>query len=328
MKSFDALCIGNALIDILVEVPDQVIQDLELTKGRQHALSEQQSKAVLEKIKFTHAKLTAGGGASNAIALLAQLGAKTIFYGSVGDDEYGIQYEKETKAAGVYARLHKSRTITGHVAVLITPDAERTLAVNLGASVLLKKEHIIEADIAASNIIHLDGYLIEQAPEICKHALALAKKHQVQVSIDASDPGIIQRNRQQFIDMIRTYSPILFANEQEAKELTGKEPEAAARELAAHAKIAVVKCGSNGSIIAERNNLIKIAAAKAQAVDTTGAGDAYAGGFLYGCIKNWPLSKSGKLASTLAAKVVEQIGARLERIPQSATEIVNDSTSI
>src|SRR3989344_701711 len=127
---FDVFGLGNALLDILVEVPDSLITELNLIKGRQHVISEAQSRKILDKIKFATTTIAAGGSASNAVATCAQLGLNAAFAGKIGDDEYGQLYEKETKNAGVYSMLHKSSKITGHVIVLITPDAERTMAVN------------------------------------------------------------------------------------------------------------------------------------------------------------------------------------------------------
>lgn len=311
--NFDIYGMGNALLDILVEVPDKFITQLNLTKGRQHVINEKQSKALLDKIKFANATIAAGGSASNAVATCAQLGLQAGFCGKIGDDEYGIQYENETKEAGVYTRLHKTNKLTGHVVVLITPDAERTMAVNLGCSTDLKKEEVIEQDIASSKILHIDGYQIEQAAETCQHALKLAKKHKIKISIDASDAGVVQRNKSHFEQLIKKYATILFANEEEAAALTGKKAEEAVSELGRWCETAVVKCGKNGSLISHNGVITMIECTPAKAVDTTGAGDAYAAGFLYGYIHEMQMEKAGKIASLLAAKVVEQIGARLSK---------------
>ena len=313
---FDVYGVGNALLDILVEVPDNFITELNLIKGRQHVISEAQSKELLDKIKFANAIIAAGGSASNAIATCALLGLKTAFLGKIGDDEYGVQYESETKSAGVYTILYKSKKLTGHVVVLITPDAERTMAVNLGASVDLTTQEVKEDDIKNSKIIHLDGYQIEQATDVSMHALQWAKKHHVKVSIDASDAGVVQRNKDKFEHIIKNNTTILFANEEEALALTNKRPEEAVAVLGRWCDTVIVKCGKKGSLISHEGVITMIDCARAKAIDTTGAGDAYAAGFLYGYVNNMSMEKTGTLASVLAARVVEQIGARLgkERI--------------
>ncbi|HLD33431.1 MAG TPA: adenosine kinase [Candidatus Nanoarchaeia archaeon] len=310
---FDVYSVGNALMDMLVEVPEETITELKLNKGQQQVTTEQQSRVLFEKIKYVHATIAAGGGAANAIATLAQLGAQAAFCGMLGDDEYGEQYEIETQRAGVHDRLKKTLGITGHVAILITPDAERTMAVNLGVSTQIKKTDINENDIAQSKIVHVDGYQIEQATEVCMHVLNLAKKNNVEISIDASDPGIIKRNKEQFMNVLTNYATILFANEEEARELTGKSSEEAIFDLGKMCKTAIIKCGKQGSLITHQGEVHMIECVQANAIDTTGAGDAYAAGFLYGYLNNYPIEKAGKLASTLAAKVVEQIGARLDK---------------
>ena len=305
--------IGNALVDILVEVDEQLISELHLIKGRQHVITESQSKILFDRIRFAHAKIAAGGSAANTIAMLAQLGAKAAFCGAVGEDEYGQQYEQETKEADVHSLLKKVNGITGHVAILITPDAERTMAVNLGVSTSIKITDINENDIASSAIVHIDGYQIEQAPDVCTHVMNLAKKHNVKISIDASDPGIIERNKDEFISLIKNDASIIFANEEEAKMLAGKPSEEAIFDLGTWCDTAIIKCGKKGSLISHNGEVHMIDCVPAKAIDTTGAGDAYAAGFLYGCITKMPIDKAGRLASTLAAKVVEQIGARLEK---------------
>ncbi len=307
-KKYDICGIGNAIVDLLVEIDDSLIKELNLTKGRSHLIDDQKSKEILEKIKYAQMSIIPGGSAAGAVTTIALLGGKTSFFAQIGDDEYGDLFAKETQAT-----LKKVAGMTGHAIVLITPDAERTFAVNLGVSNKFTQDDINEEEIRDSDIFHIEGYLVEQAKPVALHAIKLAKKHGTKVSLDASDPGVIERHKEDFNDIIQNYTTILFANEKEAKVLTGKEPDEALKELANFCETVVIKLGDKGSLIWDKGKTIKVPAVKTTAIDTTGAGDMYAGGFLYGMTRNWSLEECGQLASALASKVVGKIGARLTK---------------
>jgi len=312
-KKYDIIGVGNALVDFSVEVNDDVIKELGLVKGQSNLVSEEKSKKIIEKIRYANVKIVPAGSAANAVMTAAMLGAKTAFAGKVGDDEYGQLYEKEMADAGVESKLKRCSTLTGHVIVLITPDADRTFAVNLGASAEMKKHEIDEADIKASNMLHIEGYHLEQLNEVCMHAMQLAKKSNIKISLDVSDPGIVERNKGLLMQTIKNDVNILFANEAEARVLTQKGPEDALNELSQWCETVVIKLGEKGSLISHNGEISMIDAVRTKAVDTTGAGDAYAGGILFGLINNMPMKEASKLASALGAKVVSQIGARLEK---------------
>ena len=312
-KKYDIFGIGNALIDFSVEVSDNVIKELNLTKGRSNLVSEEKSKKIIDRIRYANTKIVAAGSAANTIITIAMLGAKTAFAGKIGDDEYGLLYEKEIADAGVETKMKRCSTLTGHVIVLITADADRTFAVNLGASAEMKKHEINEADIKSSKILHVEGYHLEQLKDVCMHAIQLAKKNGIKISLDVSDPGIVERNKELLMRTIKADVDILFANEAEARVLTQKEPEDALNELSQWCETVIIKLGDKGSLISHNGEILMINAVKTKAVDTTGAGDAYAAGILYGLINNMPMQDAGKLASALGAKVVSQIGARLEK---------------
>jgi sugar/nucleoside kinase (ribokinase family) len=311
-KTIDIYGLGNALVDFLVEVNDALLAELKLTKGQFHLTEHSHSQSILNKIKYANVHIAAGGSVANATALAAMLGANTVFCGSIGNDEYGNLYEEETANSGTTSKLTKNNQLTGHAVVLITPDAERTFAVHPGASTDLQTNHINENDIKSSKIIHIDGYFIEdeRTRPTALHAIKLAKQHQTKVSLDLSDPGVVQRNKELFIKTIKDYADIVFANEEEAKAITDKQSEEALNELASWCETAVVKLGKEGSLIKQNNQVTRIKAIQANAIDTTGAGDAYAAGLLYGITNNLTLEDAGNLASKLAAKVVEQVGAR------------------
>lgn len=313
MTTYDVLGIGNALVDFSVEVNDDTIKNFGLEKGRSNLIQERQSKKILEQLKYANVTIVAAGSAANTVMTAALLGAKAAFAGKVGDDEYGELYETEASRTGVKIKLKRCSTVTGHVIVLITPDAERTCAVNLGASAEMKKHEISEDDIKASKILHIEGYHLEELKEVCMHVIQLAKKNNIKISLDVSDPGIVERNKELLMKIIRNDIDIVFANEAEALALTQKGPEDALNELAQWCETVVIKLGEKGSLIYHNGEMIMVDAVKTKAVDTTGAGDAYAAGILYGLINNMPMQDAGKLASALGAKVVSKIGARLEK---------------
>jgi len=179
----------------------------------------------------------------------------------------------------------------------------------------LYKEDVLEEDIEKSKVLHLEGYQIEgPTRETILHAIELAKKHDTLVSIDLADPGLIRRNKEFLKELVMNKADIVFVNEKEAEEFTGLQEEEAARELGKHCKIAIVKVGKGGSLIYFNENITKIPCYPAQCIDTTGAGDSYAAGFLYGYCNNWNTENSGKLGSLLASKVVEQKGVGMKNI--------------
>jgi sugar/nucleoside kinase (ribokinase family) len=313
-KKYNVLGVGNALVDILVKVSDNVLENLQLTKGQFHSVNGAESEKVLNNIKYSQATISPGGSAGNTIATIALLGGKTAFCGKIGNDNFGRLYEMESINDGVIPLLGKSNSSTGYCVVFITPDAERTFAVNLGASVEMVTDDVREEDVKHCEILHIDGYQVEQAQETCLHALELAKKNGVVVSVDVSDPGVVSRNKNLFIGIVKKYADIVFANEDEARVLTDEEPEQAISVLGEWCNTAVVKCGKLGSLISVDGVVTMIQAVQTSyAIDTTGAGDAYAAGFLFGRTRRMNVEDSGKLASQLGAKIVEKVGARLSK---------------
>lgn len=314
MKENDVFGIGNPLIDMLIKVDDKVLDKLKLKKGTLHLINkEQELKDILEKIKELKIKVSPGDSTANTLAGIALLGGKTIFVGKTGDDKHGIYYEKTLTKSNVESSLKKNKGLTGKCITFITSDSERTFVVYLGACLNLKKEDLIEKEITDSKFLHLTGYQLEDPNlrEMSIHAMKIAKENKTKISIDLADPELIQRNLKDLKQITKKYADIIYLNEKEAKSFTGKEPETAVNKLNDYADIAIVKLGKEGSLINDNGRIIMIAGIKANAVDTTGAGDMYSACILYGLCNNWDLEKAGNLASKLAAKVVEQIGARL-----------------
>ncbi len=313
MKEYDVFGIGSALVDFLVEIEEDEFLEFRLEKGNFHLVDEMRSKEILEKLKGHDIKIDAGGSAANTIAGVAFLGGKSVFYGNVGEDDNSIVFEQKNNEAGVLSVLGKSKGITGHAITFITPDSQRTFATNLGAALALKEDDSVRDHIAKSRIVHLEGYQLEDANlrNVSLFAMKAAKENGCLVSIDLADPGLVERNLPDLKNIVKEFADIVFVNEEEARAFTGKEEEDALEELSKYCSYAIVKLGKKGSLIKHDGNIYRVAAIRTDAIDTTGAGDMYAAGILYGISKGLSLDESGKIASENSARVVGQIGARL-----------------
>lgn len=313
-KTHDVIGLGNALMDLLIEVNEKKLEEMNLKKGEFHLVDEGRAKEILLKISQEGFVIDTvpGGSVANTLKGISFLGGSTILCGKVGEDEHGERYIQEMRDIGVVTRINKHNYITGHAIAFITPDAERTFSAYLGAATQIYRDDILEDDIRRSKILHLEGYqLEEQTKDAVLHAMELARKYNTLISIDLSDPGIIRRNKELLEEIVKKYVDIVFLNEEEAKEFTGLEKEEALKEIAQYTKIAIVKLGEKGSLIYHNKSITKIEPFLANAVDTTGAGDTFAAGFLYGYCRGWPLEKAGKLGSFMAAKIVEQKGVKI-----------------
>jgi len=313
---YDVFGIGSALIDFLVEVEDSELLELNLKKGQFHLINEEDSKKLLKKMEKHRVKISPGGSLANTLYGVATLGGSVVFCGKVGRDNHGDIYEGKMFESGIKPRLARSEKMTGHAITFITPDSERTFATHLGAALHLKKTDIFFEDLKQSRMLHIEGYQLEdeQLRYVSLQAMQFAKKHNIKISVDLGDPGIVARNKVDIEEMIEKYADIVFANEDEARALVDLEPLKALNDIAKLTEIAIVKLGKHGSYIKQGNTIHKIPGYEAKTVDTTGAGDMFAAGFLYGLCCDYDLEVCGHIGSYFAAKVVEQIGARLEYI--------------
>jgi len=313
----DVVSLGNPLMDILIEVEEGFLKELGLAKGNMHLLNEEQIKKLENKLDKNNIKLTPGGSEANTLAALSMLDHKVVYFGKVGHDSNGEIYHKKLLENGVISKVIKVDGITGRAITFITPDSERTFATHLGVATLLEDNEINEADIINAKFLHLTGYILntEKTRNAAMQALGIAKNNNVKVCLDLGDPNIVKRNKELLKSITKEYVDILIANENEAKEFTNQEPEKAIDTLSKIVDIAIIKLGEKGSLIKNKDELIKIPGFKVKAIDTTGAGDTYTAGFLYGLLNDLDLETSGKIASFIASKVVEVKGARLDKMP-------------
>lgn len=316
MKTYDVFGLGSAVMDILVMVEETELLRFQLKKGIMRMVDEEELKKILEKIAHLQPLLRPGGSVANTCAGVARLGGKSWFCGLVGSDEHGLLYEEGMQKDGVEVRITKEKD-KGRTAVavsFVTPDTERTFATHLGISLKATKDLIVEQDIANAKIAHFEGYMLEGESnrEASLHSMDLAKKHDTLVSLDVSDAGLIRRILPDLKKIIEEKVDILFLNEDEAKALTGKPNQESLDDLAHMTEVVILKIGKEGSFIRKGDEQVNVAGIRVDAVDTTGAGDLYAAGFLYGYANGYPLERCGALATMAGAKAVEQIGARLD----------------
>lgn len=314
--AYDVYGVGNALVDVQARVPDEFVQRLKLDKGIMTLVDDRAQADVLAQLNGTPLNHCAGGSAANTIVGLAELGGSAAFAGKVAADEIGDFFLNDLRSLGVHYRVPPAAAgQTGTCAVLITPDAQRTMLTNLAASTTLSPEDIDEAVIAQSKYVYVEGYLLTGAStkQAAYRAMALAKAQGVKVAFSASDPFLINLLRDEIWELITGPVDLFFCNEEEAKSLTGKEdPVQCAALIHEHAENVALTLGPNGSILMHGGETIPIEGVVTEAIDTTGAGDMYAGALLYGITAGMSWRQAGHLASHAAARIVSQLGARLE----------------
>ena len=304
------LGIGNALMDVVVKLTDeQVLAANNLPKGSMTLVNAETSKHIDEQTGSFEKLLTPGGSVANSVHGLAQLGAQAGFIGKVGTDELGSIYFNELMKIGAIPELFKSeQTPTGRAMALVTPDGERTFGTFLGAAI-----ELTPADLTAEgyDIAYIEGYLV-QNHDLIRKAVYLAKDAGMLVALDLASYNVVEQNIDFLKEVVTNSVDILFANEDEAKAFTGKEPEDALIQLSELVDIAVVKIGSKGSLIKQGSQRIHIEAIESTCIDTTGAGDLFASGFLYGLSKELPLERCGQLGAITAGHVIRTYGARMD----------------
>lgn len=315
------LGIGNALVDILVNIEnDKILEYNCLDKGGMVMIDAEKMHELHQDIKGMPQTSATGGSTSNTIHGIARLGACTGYIGKIGHDATGDFFEKEMKRFGIQPHLIYSEENTGIATTFISADGERSFATYLGAAATMTPEELDHSVFDGYDCIHVEGYLIFNH-ELILRVCQIAKEKGLKISMDMASYNIIEANHD-FVKMLLTdFVDIIFANEEEAKAFTGKEGIEALNVLAEYCDTAIVKTGKNGSLIKMNGEITTIAPVDAVRRDTTGAGDLYASGFLYGMLNDYPIQKAGDLASYLSAKIIEYIGAKL---PDEIWDEVNE----
>lgn len=308
--------VGNALVDIQARISDEVLNQLGFAKGMMTLVDEDTQTKVLRALEGVQISRCAGGSAANTIMGIADFGGRAAYAGKVGLDEIGEFFLKDMRKMGVSIDVPPGEGVSGTCVVLITPDAQRTMLTHLGVSATIGPEDIRDADIKQAQYIYVEGYLFAGTitREAAMRAIAIAKANGVKVAFTVSDPFLIHHYRSEFWELIKGPVDLLFCNLEEARALTTfDDPIECARQIHKHAENVALTLGANGSILMHEEEVIPIEGVSVHAIDTTGAGDMYAAGVLYGITNGLSWKQSGRLASHAAARIVGQLGARLQR---------------
>ncbi len=302
---------GSALMDILVAETDDFLERSGIPKGGMILSDEISLQNILSCASGTPV-FVPGGSACNTTIGVARLGGKARFVGKRGSGEIGEMLEYGLRQGGVEPKLHRSPTKTGRVVSLITPDAQRSMLTFLGAAAEIQPEEIDISCLQDAAVAHIEGYLCNQ-PELIRHIHDLARRSGAMISLDLSSFTVVQEHRGLINELIQKGVDILIANEDEAAAFAGSLDEKTALEsMARCARIAVYKMGERGSRIAYDTRVFQVnACGDGHAVDTTGAGDLWASGFLYGLAHGYPVETAGRLASACGWEVCRVVGAQI-----------------
>jgi sugar/nucleoside kinase (ribokinase family) len=305
------LGVGNALVDVIsILNNDLILEKFGLPRGSMTLVDAELSKKIYDEVFSEKSELSTGGSVANTMRTLASLGGNGGYLGKIGKDELGVVFKEAFEQRGIKTHLFYSESETGRVMGLVSPDSERTMATYLGAAAELTPadfSHLIFKDY---DYAYMEGYLVFNHALI-KTGVEMAKAAGLKVAIDLASFNVVETNLEFLKDLIKRNVDIVFANEEEAKSFTGKDPMEALHEISEMCELAIVKVGKQGSYIKRGNEIVKVGTIKANAIDTTGAGDSYAAGFFYGLTNNYDLETCGKIAALVSGKVVEVMGANL-----------------
>jgi adenosine kinase len=312
---YDVLGIGNALFDVLVRTDEGFLAAHGMTKGGMALIDEARAAAIYRDMG--PATEMSGGSAANTIVGVANLGARAAYVGKVRDDQIGRMYVHDIRAAGVAfeTKAAADGPATGCSYILVTPDGERTMNTYLGAAQELMPGDIDEGQIAASRVIYLEGYLWDpkSAKDAFVKASTIAHGAGRQVALTLSDSFCVDRYRGEFLDLMRSRTvDLVFANEAELHSLyQTSDFDTALKQLRVDAKLGVVTRSEKGCVVASKDGVIAVPAFPIrEVVDTTGAGDLFAAGFLFGLVRGAGYENAGRLGALAAAEVIQHIGAR------------------
>ena len=303
--------IGSALVDILTRIDnDDVLEELNIPKGSMQLVDEKSSAIIEKKLESYESSMAPGGSAANTIHALAKMGIVSGFISFIGKDETGKFFEKSMNSVGVNSYLFHSDTASGTARTIISADGERTFATNLGASLELNEIVITPEIFRKWDYCYVEGYLIANRRVFTK-TISIAKECGCKVILDLASFNVVEDNRE-FLNGLLPQIDIIFANEEEAKALTQKSAEESLHYIAENVEIAVVKIGKKGSLIKRGDEVVEVGCNNIDVVDTTGAGDMYAAGFLYGLINGYDLERCGTIGNHLAESIIQVIGAKMD----------------
>ena len=308
---------GNALVDVLASATDQDLADLDLIKGTMVLVDHERAAAIYDRMGATTE--ASGGSAANTAAGVAALGGRAAFLGRVADDGLGMAFTHDIRSVGVAfdptpTTAVPGKVVSGHCLVLVTDDAERTMATHLGVASEFGGVDLHDGHLSSTQIVYLEGYLWEQPPAkaAMREAIEVAHANNAAVALTVSDPFCVQNHKSEFLELLNGDLELLFANEEEAMMLFGAATfDAAVDAVSETGVLAVLTRGARGSVVVTASGPIEVPAVEVdRVVDTTGAGDLFAAGFLYGITNGLQPEDAARLGGVCAAEVVSHVGAR------------------
>ncbi len=302
--------IGNALTDMLVNLrSDEVLEKFDLPRGSMSLVNSEQQKEISKSVSGLPYTLSLGGSADNTIRAMARLGCKVGFIGKVGRDSTGDFFESALENLGIQPFILRGEERSGKCVSLVSPDGERTLVTHLGAAVEMKAEDLTPAIFDGYDCLYVEGYLV-QDHNLIRGAIRMAKELGLKVAIDLASFNVVEENLEFLREVVSEYVDIVFANEDEARVFSGEEePINALQYISTLCELVIVKIGMRGALIKRGSEVAHVGImAAAKRVDTTGAGDFYAAGFMAGMCEGLSLRQCGTIGAITAGKVIEIVG--------------------
>ena len=313
-KDIDLIGLGNAIVDIIVNVEDKFLELNNLKKGSMNLINSNDSDILLKNCNII--KKISGGSSANSVVCLAELGNNVQFIGRVKNDNFGNFFSTDIKKSNTIFNTQpvNEGPSSAHSIILITPDAQRTMCTYLGASVEFEPEDVNYNSIKNSKYLYLEGYLWDSnlAKNAFLQAAKIAKEANTKIILSLSDSFCVERHRESFLELITNYIDVVFCNESEILSLfKEKNLQSSIKAISTICDLVIITLGSKGSLIINKGESQKIKPILlGKIIDTTGAGDLYAGGFIHGLIKNYSLKKCGEIGSICAGHIITQLGSR------------------
>lgn len=311
LKIMNTVGLGNALVDVLMQIEsDDTLREVGIEKGAMDMINRDQMLSIRKAQEHLDKSQAPGGSVCNTMRAMATLGANAGFIGKIGDDTVGEFYEEEIKLAGVTSHLIHTEGPSGSCTVLISPDGERTMGTYLGPAATITPDDITDEMLRPYNCIYIEGYLLVNEA-LVRSTMQKAKALGLRIALDLSNFNIVNAFKGLLEDIIPEYVDILFSNESEAEAFTGLKAHEAVAVLSRMVDVSIVTLGKDGALVGSKGAITPVSAEGGKPIDTTGAGDNFAAGFLYGQSVGTSLAQSARIGSMLSGYVIDVVGPQI-----------------